>query len=168
MDKAEIGHKILEYFASTNSVEEQAFDLGYLSINLFSKLSSKESDLLEPAINDLIDQGLVKLVKKGSNQFIILTKIGFNKIFPIDNDQVIAKIKSRIMQRFEEQNVTDRHIIPDLWISKNLFQELNPREQLLVNEAIRQLAREKFVAFGEGGIKNCLVLIKGFGVYAKY
>ena len=163
MDKTEIGQKILNRFAETKSKPEHIIDQSWLNFNLFNKLNPKEQDLVEFAIQELVNNKLIYIDNRAGGQCLVLTEKGFNKIYPIDTEQALTQIKSRIMTRFEEQNSRPDDVIQTKWISMYLMQKLNPKEQELVNEAIKQLIQSELVLFENRSGMDCLVLTeKGY------
>jgi len=163
MNKSEIGLKIMGQFAKTNSKPEHILDQRLLNFNLFNKLNPKEQNLIEPAIQELVNNGLIYINNRAGGQCLVLTQKGFDEIYQINEEETISKIKSRIMRRFEEQNSRPSHVIQTKWISLYLLKDLNPKEQDFVNLAINELIENELVLFENRSGMDCLVLTeKGF------
>jgi predicted transcriptional regulator len=127
------------------------------------QLNPKEQILVNEAINELVQQGLVTTDNRNGTFCVVLTEKGFDHIYPIKENEVINKIGSAILFQFAKLNSKVNHIIDERWIHHNLMKTLNPKEQILVNEAINELVQQGLVTKDNRNGAFCVVLTeKGF------
>lgn len=161
MTKEDIAKEIMNQFAKENSKPNHVIQLRWITQVLIPRLNPKEQLLVNPAINDLVNDGLVT-VEERSGQCLVLTEKGFDLIYPIDENRAIENIGKMIMQRFVETKSKVNHVIDSRWINLTLLKRLNPKETALVEKAITQLVEEGLITT-EDRHGFCLVLTqKGF------
>ena len=80
-DKKEIKKDILDMFRSLNTEDQDVFPPELLESDYFELLNWDEKRLYQNAVNELISNGLVINVKKGSNPKLKLTEKGADLIY---------------------------------------------------------------------------------------
>ena len=161
MTQQEIANEIMREFARTNSKPNHIIQGRWFSQVFAQKLNPKEQELINPAINDLVNEGLATTDDK-IGFCLVLTEKGFDTIYHIDETQTIKEICSKILNRFIETNSRVNHTIDIRWINFNLTNGLNPKEIALIDNAINKLVSDGLIST-EDRHGFCLVLTqKGF------
>ena len=161
MTQKEIADLILKQFAETNSKPNHIIQERWINQVLLRKLNPKEQNLLNPAINDLVNEGLITTEDR-RGFCLVLTEKGFDTIYPIDENEVIENIGNTIMQQFANTNSKVNHIIDYRWINFTLSKGLNPKEKDLIENAIEKLVKDGLITT-EDRHGFCMVLTqKGF------
>lgn len=163
MTQKDISEKIMTRFAETNSKPNHVIDQRWINQSLLRNLNPKEQDLLNPAIDDLINEGLITIDERTGGQCLVLTEKGFDFIYIIDEKETIDSIQSTIFEQFRKTNSRVNHIIQTKWILLSLIPTLNPKEQQFVEKSINDLIENGFILFDNKNGMDCLVLTqKGF------
>lgn len=161
MTQQEIANEIMNEFARTNSKPNHIIHQRWFTQVLVQKLNPKEQELIDPAIQDLINAGLATSEDR-HGWCLVLTEQGFDKIYPIEETITINEITQKIMSRFAETNSRVNHTVDSKWIDFNLRKELNPKEDALVDTAIEKLVTDGLITV-EDRHGWCMVLTqKGF------
>jgi len=161
MTQEDISNLILRQFAETNSKPNHIIQERWINQVLFRQLNPKEQELLNPAINDLVNEGLITTDDK-RGFCLVLTEKGFDTIYPIDEDKVIEDIGVTIMKQFAKTNSKVNHTVDFRWINFTLSKGLNPKENALIEKAIEKLVENGLVTT-EDRHGFCMVLTqKGF------
>lgn len=158
MTATEIGQKILNRFAELNSKVNHIIDERWLNHILLPTLNPKEKDLVNDAIQELINDELVTTDNRAGGFCLVLTQNGYDRIYQVNSVEAIQKIKNRIMRHFEDTNSKPSHIIQERWLTQTLIPSLNPKERELVNAAIQQLIDSNYITYENKNGMNCLVL----------
>ena len=143
---------ILDRFIQTKSSPNHVIDDRILYHNIVPKLNPKEQDELEPTINGMQDEGIITIENRSGSECLVLTKAGYDKIYPIDEDDAIEKIGQLILDRFAKTNSKVGHMVNDRWLGFELLEQLNPKEQDLIEIAVNKLIADDYVEFGNKGI----------------
>jgi hypothetical protein len=161
MNQKEIANAIMKQFADTNSKPNHIIQERWITQVLLRQLNPKEQEMLNPAINDLVNDGLIT-VEDRSGTCLVLTQKGFDTIYQIDEDKTIEKIGRTILKRFADTNSRVNHIIDFHWINMILPKGLNPKEIALIDAAISKLESDDLITT-EDRHGFCMVLTqKGF------
>ncbi|GHT68678.1 hypothetical protein AGMMS50239_34260 [Bacteroidia bacterium] len=161
MTQQEIANEIMNEFARTNSKPNHIIQERWFNHVLAQKLNPKEQELINPAINDLIDAGLATTDNK-VGFCLVLTEKGFDKIYPIDESKTVEKLCKKILGQFARTNSRVNHTIDSKWINSTLLNGLNPKEVVLVDAAIEKLVADELITI-EDRHGWCMVLTqKGF------
>ncbi|AZA88689.1 hypothetical protein EG349_18885 [Chryseobacterium shandongense] len=161
MTQQEIANEIMNEFARTNSKPNHVIQQRWFTQVLSRKLNPKERELINPAIQDLINTGLATSEDR-HGWCLVLTEQGFEEIYPIDETRTINEIARKIIKHFSETNSQVNHTVDSKWINFNLRKGLNPKEDALVDTAIQKLVSDGFITI-EDRHGWCMVLTqKGF------
>ena len=98
------------------------------------------------------DEGIITIENRSGSECLVLTKAGYDKIYPIDEDDAIEKIGQLILDRFAKTNSKVGHMVNDRWLGFELLEQLNPKEQDLIEIAVNKLIADDYVEFGNKGI----------------
>lgn len=163
MNSTEIAQLFLTSFHRTNSKPNHIIDERWIRHTLMEQLNPKEQTLVNDAINELVQQGLVTTDNRNGAFCVVLTEKGFDHIYPIKENEVIEKIGSAILFQFAELKSKANHIIDKRWLHNNLMKTLNPKEQDLVNSGIDKLVERGVITTDKRNGMFCVVLTeKGF------
>ncbi len=161
MTQNDIANLIMNQFVETNSKPKHVIQERWINQVLLRQLNAKEQNLINPAINDLVNDGLIKTDDR-SGFCLVLTEKGFDAIYPINEDEVIERIGSIIMQQFADTNSKVNHVVDYRWINFNLSKWLNPKENALIERAIERLVENDLITTEDRHV-FCMVLTqKGF------
>ena len=161
MTQNDIANLIMNQFAETNSKPNHVIQERWINQVLLRQLNPKEQNLINPAINDLVNDGLI-ITEDRRGFCIVLTEKGFDSIYPIDVNEVIERIGRTIMQQFSNTNSKVNHVVDYKWINFNLSKGLNPKENALIERAIERLVENGLITT-EDRHGFCMVLTqKGF------
>ncbi len=161
MTQEDIANLILRQFAETNSKPNHIIQERWINQVLFRQLNPKEQELLNPAISDLVNEGLITTEDR-RGFCLVLTEKGFDTIYPIDENKVIEDIGATIMKQFASTNSKVNHIVDFRWINFTLSKGLNPKENALIEKAIEKLVENGLITT-EDRHGFCMVLTqKGF------
>ena len=163
MNSTEIAQLFLANFHRTNSKPNHIIDERWIRHTLMEQLNPKEQTLVNDAINELVEQGLVTTDNRNGAFCVVLTEKGFYHLYPINENEAIEKIGSAILFQFAKLNSKPNHIIDERWFQHNLMKTLNPKEQDLVNSAIDKLVERGVITTDKRNGTFCVVLTeKGF------
>jgi len=163
MTQQEISNEIMREFAKTNSKPNHIIQDRWFSQVLAGKLNPKEQELINPAITDLVNDGLATRDDR-SGFCLVLTEKGFDAIYPIDEAKTVDDLCKKILTRFAETNSKVNHTVDIRWINSNLTKELNPKEVVLIDTAIDKLVSDGLITT-EDRHGFCMVLTqKGFDI----
>ena len=127
------------------------------------RYNPKEQELINPAITDLVNDGLATRDDR-SGFCLVLTEKGFDAIYPIDEAKTVDDLCKKILTRFAETNSKVNHTVDIRWINFNLTKELNPKEVVLIDTAIDKLVSDGLITT-EDRHGFCMVLTqKGFDI----
>lgn len=157
MTQEEIKDLIKNRFKETKSKVNHVIDQRWIN-NLLQKLNPKEQNLLNPAINELIQEKIITVENRMGQQCLVLTEVGFEEIYQINEAETIEDIQNSILNKFKSQNSRVNDIIQMRWVNQTLFPSLNPKEQNLVNISITKLIDEEYISFDNHSGIECLVL----------
>jgi hypothetical protein len=161
MTQQEIASVIMSEFARTNSKPNHIIQERWFTQVLSRRLNPKEQELINPAINDLVNAGLATTDDR-HGFCLVLTEKGFDEIYPIDETKTVEKLCQKILNRFAATNSRVNHTVDYKWINFNLLKELNPKESALVDQAIQKLVEDELITV-EDRHGWCMVLTqKGF------
>lgn len=142
MNQSQIVALILKAFDEQNAKIDHLLNVGKYHA-IFRSLNPKEQDLFEPAVNQLIEDGLV--YRGGSQQeSIALTQVGFDRVYTVDQAKAILKIRAIIMRHFEDRRCKANHVVT-IGMANNIFRTLNPKEEVLIDTAIEELVNEELI-----------------------
>jgi predicted transcriptional regulator len=144
MTQKEIANEIMNEFARTNSKPNHVIQQRWFTQVLARKLNPKEQELVNPAIQDLINSGLATSEDR-HGWCLVLTEQGFDEIYPINETETVNKIAQKILNRFAETNSRVNHTVDFKWINFNLLKDLNPKEAALVDAAIQKLVTDGLI-----------------------
>ena len=161
MTQEDIANIILRQFEETNSKPNHVIQERWINQILSRQLNPKEQDLLNPAISDLVNEGLITTEDR-RGFCLVLTEKGFDTIYPIDENKVIEDIGATIMKQFANTNSKVNHTVDFRWINFTLSKGLNPKENALIEKAIEKLVENDLITT-EDRHGFCMVLTqKGF------
>lgn len=161
MTQKDIANLILEQFAKTNSKPNHIIQERWINQVLLRQLNPKEQALLNPAISDLVNEGLITTEDR-RGFCLVLTEKGFDTIYPIDENKVIEDIGETIMKQFASTNSKVNYTVDFRWINFTLSKGLNPKENALIENAIERLVANGLITT-EDRHGFCMVLTqKGF------
>ncbi|MBB6239665.1 hypothetical protein HDC90_004323 [Pedobacter sp. AK013] len=70
----------------------------------------------------------------------------------------LEKLNARILERFRETKSRPNGILPERWLTQVLLPSLNPKEQTLINDSIKDLVGKDYIVEENKAIGYCLVL----------
>lgn len=76
-----IQRAILEQFRKTNSRVNHVIQIKWISMTLIPSLNPKEQELVDKAINDIIDQELISFENRSGMDCLVLQQKGFDLIY---------------------------------------------------------------------------------------
>lgn len=162
MDSQELAERLMGLFRKMNAKPTHMLDMRQMNASLLSKLNPKEQDLLEPAIAYLIDHQFVELGEWMNQTSLILTQIGYDYLYPLDEAEAIKRIGAAILGLFEKAQARVGHGVPLRTIQFNLVDKLNPKERNLAPAAIQRLMDEGLVTEQDGNLPSLVLTAEGY------
>lgn len=162
MNTSEIAKHILSAFERLNTKADGVLTDVWMYHNIYLKLNPKEQDLYESAIGQLVSEGFCKQEKRAAAECLVLTESGFDAIYPTNIDAAKKKIRLLLMGQFEKLRSRPNHVI-QMNMANNLFRNLNPKEQQVLNVAIGEMVDDGLILFEDRSGMQCFVLTeKGY------
>jgi len=149
---------ILKEFEKQNSKAGQILMLKNLNFGLYQRLTPKQQDGLQDAINNLIDSGLIRYEDASSGpECLRLTDLGFSRLYSGSKTQ--EQIERLVLKEFEKQKSRAGDIIMLKNLNFGLFQSLNPKESELFEPALNSLIDKGLITYeGERTGVECIRL----------
>ena len=137
----------MSQFEKQNSKTGDILMMRNLNNGIFRTLNPKEQDEAENTINSLIDKGFITY-EKSALECLRLTELGFNSLYK--NSKSVDDIEKLILNAFEKQKARANHILMIRNLNHSVFQNLNPIEKSLIEDAINNLQTKGFVVYEDG------------------
>ena len=135
---------IMSQFEKQNSKVGDILMMRNLNNGILRTLNPKQQDEAINAINSLIDRQFVTY-EKGNLECLRLTELGFKSLYK--NSKTTSDIEKLILDAFEKQNSRANHILMIKNLNHTIFQNLNPIEKQLIEDAVNNLENKGFVKY---------------------
>ena len=128
---------------------------------LMLKLNPKQQEEFFEAINSLIAKEYITY-EDGTQgiECIRLTQSGFDTLYK--NSKSVLDIEKQIMSEFVKLNSKAGHIVMLKNLDLGLFQNLNPKEKPLYNEAINSIIQKEIVTYENNSFECLRLTEKGY------
>jgi predicted transcriptional regulator len=113
------------------------------------KLTPAERKAVRPAIEELINEGLLQRVHRS----LKLTAKGGDLLYPDVGMAPKEKVKQGILKQFKELGAKENQIMSSWWLSFLYFPTLNPKQRAVFQEAIKEMSDDGIVALWRNTIK---------------
>ena len=134
----------MSQFEKQNSKVGDILMMRNLNNGILRTLNPKQQDEAINAINSLIDRPFVTY-EKGNLECLRLTELGFKSLYK--NSKTTSDIEKLILDAFEKQNSRANHILMIKNLNHTIFQNLNPIEKQLIEDAVNNLENKGFVKY---------------------
>ncbi|MCA8830313.1 hypothetical protein [Hymenobacter pini] len=162
MTQEDIEKSLLDEFKRLKSKPNHPVTYRWIQYNYMPTLNPKQQELVEPAIASLIEQGLVTEDNRMGGKCIVLTEAGYEKIFPLDNEVSIKRVKQLILEGFAKQRSKAGHGLDQRWLNFVLGPMLSPREVDVFEEAVQSLIEDGLIEEGTSHMNVMTLTEKGF------
>lgn len=152
--KEELKQAIMHVFEQQNLRANEIITMRYWYFTFLRSLNSKEQDIFEECVNELIDEDKL-IYEENGIESLRLTKLGVGLL--CKNSKTIQDIEEDIMDFFRLGN----YRVGQGFMARNLgtyIRSLNPIEMALVDDAINYLIESHYISVN--GKKDFLFLEK--------
>ena len=146
MTKDELKNKIMYEFEKANCKPNHIVMMRTFIFRLFSTLNPNEKELINDAVDELIQEGKVTIDPDG--KCLRLTQIGFDGLY--QNSESVGRLEEEVMDKFRKGNYRVGQGFMMQSITLTWMQELNPIERDRLITAINNLIRRRFISYDEG------------------
>lgn len=162
MDVNEIASCFLDEFRRTHAKVDHVIDQRWIMHSLQPRLNPKEQDLINGAVQLLVDQGVVTIELRMGMKCLVLSQKGFACIYSDNKADIVEKIRADIMAEFTHTNSKVGHAIDQRWLGLTYSPTLNPVEQKYLTEAINSLETDGLIEIKQNSTILLVLTQKGF------
>lgn len=159
MNKDELKLRIMQEFEKGNRKVNEIIPLKTFQFGLFAQLNPKEQELIEPSINELIEEGKVTY-HNDRLKCLGLTQAGFDGLYK--NSATKDDLEDQIMDFFRRSNCRVGDCVPFRNIRFNLINNLNPKEQFIIVDAIKSLIDKHYIKYVDSPLEALVLQQEGY------
>ena len=134
----------MSQFEKQNSKVGDIIMMKSLNNGILRNLNPKQQEGAINSINSLIDREYITYEKDGL-ECLRLTELGFRSLYI--GSKTTSDIEELILKAFEKQNSRANHILMIKNLNHTIFQNLNPIEKILIEDAVNNLQSKGFVIY---------------------
>lgn len=151
MTKEELKEAIMSQFERQNLKTNEVITMRFWNHTFMNGLTPKEQDMFEIAVNELIDDGKLRYEPDGL-ACLRLTDDGFSMLYI--NSKSVKDIEEEIMDYFRRGNYrVGQNIMLRVFIY-NYLNTLNPKEQILFEQACNNLIDKRYISYQKGSFES--------------
>lgn len=155
MNKDELKLRIMQEFEKGNRKVNEIIPLRTFQFGLLAQLNPKEQELIDLAINELIDEGKITYHEDGL-KCLRLTQVGFDGLY--NNSATKEQLEEQIMDFFRRSNCRVGQCVP----LRNIRNNLNPKEQLIIADAIKSLIDKHYIEYIDSPLEAYVLQQEGY------
>lgn len=158
MNKDELKLRIMQEFEKGNRKVNEIIPWKTFQFGLFAQLNPQEQ-LIALAINELIDEGKITYHKEGL-KCLRLTQAGFDGLYK--NSATKEQMEEQIMDLFRRSNCRVGDCVPFRNIRFNLINNLNPKEQFIIVDAMNSLIDKHYIKYVDSPLEALVLQQHGY------
>lgn len=149
----------MQEFEKGNRKVNEIIPLKTFHLGLFAQLNPKEQELIDLAINELIDEGKITYHEDGL-KCLRLTQVGFDGLY--NNSATKEQMEEQIMDLFRRSNCRVGDCVPFRNIRFNLINNLNPKEQFIIVDAMNSLIDKHYIKYVDSPLEALVLQQHGY------
>jgi hypothetical protein len=155
---------LLDKFRQMNAREAFSLPLRWLHGELLAGLDEVGRAAYQAAAGQLVEEGLVRRLPGPKGETLSLTAAGVEAIYPEPDPE---RIRRGVLAKFAAMGAKEGYVLPEMWLQHEYEPSLNPKEQAIYQDTLRDMASEGLVEYVARPVPNLRITARGLEAIAQ-